>query len=312
MRISSNYFNNRLAGQMMQSQTRLAGIQEQLAAGSKALRPSDDPVGKGQAILLREAESQLTQYQRTSDRAESLLSNEEAALADLGNLIVTIRGLALQSNNDTLADSDKSSLLSELQERKANLLNLVNATDVNGHYLFAGSEVDTKPWPTAQPDDYQGDSVKRSIAIGPGNTLQLGTLASELINFSHTDQSGVESSINLLEIIESMETQLSTPIADAQAHADYHAALSLSLDQLTSAQTNISLHRSTTGFAMAEIDRARESNTDSKLQVQTELAGIEDLDYAEAITRMESELASLEALQATYSRMQNLTLFNRL
>jgi len=312
MRISNNFFNNRLAGQMMDSQSRLAGIQEQLAAGSKALRPSDDPVGVGQTILLREAESQLSQYQRSGERAESILTSEESALATLGNLVVSIRGLALQANNDTLGDSDKLSLMTELGANKEELLAIINSTDVNGNYLFSGSQVDSKPWPTPDANGYQGDTTQRAVTIGPGNTLQIGTPATELMNFRHTDRSGVTSTVNLLETIEAFETQLTTPLTDAQAHTDYHAAIDTALDHLSSAQSNISLQRSAAGYGLSEIDRSRDNNIDSNLQIQTELARVEDLDYAEAITRMESELASLEALQATYSRMQNLSLFNRL
>jgi flagellar hook-associated protein 3 FlgL len=297
---------------MMGSQTRLAGMQEQIAAGSKTLRPSDDPVGAGQAILLREAESQLTQYQRSGERAESILTSEESALASLGDLIVSIRGLVLQANNDTLGESDKASILTELNTNKEDVLALINSTDVNGNYLFSGSQVDAKPWPTADPNGYQGDTGKRTVTIGPGNTINLGTAALELMNFSHTDATGTNTTVNLLQTIEAIEGHLATPITDAQAHVDYHAAMDVALGELTSAQSNISLHRSSAGYGLSEIDRSRENNSDSTFQIQTELARVEDLDYAEAITRMESELASLQALQATYSRMQNLTLFNRL
>lgn len=312
MRISSSYFNSRLASQMMASQTRLASIQEQLASGMRVIRPSDDPVGTGQAILLREAQAQLEQHQRSSERAELVLSSEESTLASIGELIVGIRSLALQSNNDTLGDAEKATLLTELTAQKDNLLSLVNATDVNGNYLFAGSRVDTKPWPTGSASDYQGDAIKNAVDIGPGNTIELGTSGGELMNFSHTDQSGTTSTANLFDTIETLETQLAMPLTDDAARVGYHDALADVIDVLTSAQANISLYRSSAGSALAEIDRARESNSESSFQVQAELAGIVDLDYAEAITQMESELASLEALQASYSRMQTLSLFSRL
>ena len=46
--------------------------------------------------------------------------------------------------------------------------------------------------------------------------------------------------------------------------------------------------------------------------LKTVLSSIEDLDYAEAISRMNLELAGLQAAQESFQRIQNLSLFNRL
>ena len=46
------------------------------------------------------------------------------------------------------------------------------------------------------------------------------------------------------------------------------------------------------------------------MQSQRTLSHIQDLDYAEAISRMNRQLAGLEASQQSYARIQNLSLFN--
>jgi flagellar hook-associated protein 3 FlgL len=46
------------------------------------------------------------------------------------------------------------------------------------------------------------------------------------------------------------------------------------------------------------------------LDTQKALSEVQDLDYAEAASRLNRELLSLEAAQQTFVRVQGLTLFN--
>ena len=46
--------------------------------------------------------------------------------------------------------------------------------------------------------------------------------------------------------------------------------------------------------------------------MQTARSEVEDLDYAEAISRFQQQLLALEAAQQTFSKVQSLSLFNYL
>jgi len=48
------------------------------------------------------------------------------------------------------------------------------------------------------------------------------------------------------------------------------------------------------------------------LQSQKTLSGIQDLDYAEAISRLNLQMVGLQASQQAFTRIQNLSLFNYL
>jgi flagellar hook-associated protein 3 FlgL len=49
---------------------------------------------------------------------------------------------------------------------------------------------------------------------------------------------------------------------------------------------------------------------DTALNLKSTLSSIEDLDYASAITKMNQQMMSLEAAQASFGKVSQLNLFN--
>lgn len=70
--------------------------------------------------------------------------------------------------------------------------------------------------------------------------------------------------------------------------------------------------RTAVGSRLAAIENQTDSNGAFALTLQAALADIEDLDYAEALSRLSQEMTVLEAAQQTFIRTQNLSLFNYL
>ena len=68
--------------------------------------------------------------------------------------------------------------------------------------------------------------------------------------------------------------------------------------------------RTQVGSRLAAIESQADSNGAFVLTMQSTLAEIRDLDYAEAISRLTAESTTLEAAQQTFIRTQQLSLFN--
>ncbi len=68
--------------------------------------------------------------------------------------------------------------------------------------------------------------------------------------------------------------------------------------------------RADVGVRLSRVESQLGINEDFTLQLQETLSEIQDLDYAEAISRLNLQLVALEAAQQTYVRTQGLTLFN--
>ena len=81
----------------------------------------------------------------------------------------------------------------------------------------------------------------------------------------------------------------------------------LDIDQ---ALGNILEVRTRVGSRLAAIEDQADANSAFALSMQTALADLEDLDYAEAISRLGAQSTTLEAAQKSYVLTQQLSLFN--
>ncbi|QQD19721.1 flagellar hook-associated protein FlgL [Spongiibacter nanhainus] len=81
--------------------------------------------------------------------------------------------------------------------------------------------------------------------------------------------------------------------------------LDQALDHILGKQTEV-------GARMASLDRQVDINAGASLQIEENLSLVNDLDYAEAITRFNQQLTSLQAAQQAFSKVQGLSLFNYL
>jgi flagellar hook-associated protein 3 FlgL len=70
--------------------------------------------------------------------------------------------------------------------------------------------------------------------------------------------------------------------------------------------------RTQVGARLSAIENQADSNGAFALGLQETLAGIEDLDYAEALSRLSMDMTMLEAAQQAFVKTRNLSLFNYL
>ena len=82
------------------------------------------------------------------------------------------------------------------------------------------------------------------------------------------------------------------------------------VNDIDQAHNHINIKRSEVGTRLNYVDNARDENESVRYQIDTTISGMEDLDYADAVTRMQNEATALEALQKSYARLEGLSLFN--
>jgi flagellar hook-associated protein 3 FlgL len=75
---------------------------------------------------------------------------------------------------------------------------------------------------------------------------------------------------------------------------------------------NVLTVRAKVGARLNALDTQKEISEELILQSEKTLSGIQDLDYAEAISSLNLQLVGLQASQQAFTRIQNLSLFNYL
>ena len=90
----------------------------------------------------------------------------------------------------------------------------------------------------------------------------------------------------------------------------FRNAINRALGDVDLALENVINIRSQIGARLSVLDSEKASNEAALVDLQETISSEEDLDYAEATGRFNKQLSGLEAAQATFGRVQNLSLFN--
>ncbi|VTU26725.1 Hook-filament junction protein [Variovorax sp. PBS-H4] len=167
MRISTQSFYARSMSDIGSQQQQLFRIQQQLAAESKFLTPADDPVASARALGVSDTLAQSSQYAASRSRATLSLSREEDALKSATEILQNVKTMVVQAGNGTLSDADRASLATAMQSNLDQLVNVANADDGNGQFLFAGYKSANPPF-VAQAGggvQYMGDQGQRLVQV---------------------------------------------------------------------------------------------------------------------------------------------------
>ncbi len=130
--------------------SRLYDLQNQIASGYRLHRPSDDPVGVHQMMLLTEQIAQNEQFSRNLENGLSRLSFTENSLTEINDLITSLYTAGIQGDNSSLSEEDMEVLAVEVEQLIQQLVSQANS-QYNGVFIFAGQWTQTMPF-----DDIQG------------------------------------------------------------------------------------------------------------------------------------------------------------
>jgi flagellar hook-associated protein 3 FlgL len=126
------------------------------------------------------------------------------------------------------------------------------------------------------------------------------------------DEFSIQASRNqdVFETVANLINTLGISPFNESKEAELQQGLQVALGDIDQAIGNILNIRTTVGTRQNSLDSADAESSNVKLVLQQTLSEVEDLDLAEAISQLTFETTALEAVQATFSRIQNLNLFN--
>jgi len=283
---------------IIERQTDLFRTQQQLSSGKRINRPSDDPSGAAQLVGLSDSLDLTRQYQRNIDSLRSRLQLEDSSLAGVGDALQRARELAVQGLNDTYGAVERTGLALEIRQIADEVMGLANRTDAAGEYMFAGFRGQTAPFSSDGVGNfsYAGDQGQRLIQVGAARQIADGDSGFDIFMKIPAVGGGYEDVFSTLY-------NLAT---DLEANAPNQA----SLEQIDNAMDNLLGFRASAGARLNAVDRQEITNVALIEQLENTRSIIEDLDYAEAASRLNQESVTLQAAQQAFIRVQDLNLFN--
>lgn len=173
--------------------------------------------------------------------------------------------------------------------------------------------------PVGGPASYEvRDASSALISSGTYEEGDTVSFAGASIDFSGIpgdgDSFSVTSSVrqDMFSSLQGIVSALENAGSAANEVAEVNNAMARGLENIDQALGNVSRVRTDVGVRLNNVDTQIQINDNFNLGLKETLSGIQDLDYAEAISRFNLELTALQAAQQAYVKMQGLSLFNYL
>ncbi len=303
MKISTSLYFDRASQQLGGVQAKLSKVQEQLSTGLQIVKPSDAP-DKASLVTRLEAEiARTTSYQDTLKSVNVRLTAEETALKNTSDVMFRIKELSVQAANDTLGSLDRQSIALEISTLKDQILSLSNSQDSNGNYLFSGSKAGT---PAFNKDAsgrvvYQGDHARMKVNVGDNRRMNLNIPGSDVfVRVVRDDGKGGKVGVDFFQSLDDLVTAIKSTD---------RTAIQRGIGELDTLQNGVSEGLGQVGADLTVIDFQNSLLDQVMLRLETTRSDVQDLDYTEAITRMNKDQLALEAAQSSFAKISQMNLF---
>ena len=115
---------------------------------------------------------------------------------------------------------------------------------------------------------------------------------------------------DIFTTLQNLIRALKSKTPEANDKIGFHNAINRSLTDLNRSLDKILEVRGNIGARLNALDSQETINDAYRLQVREILSNVEDLDFAEAVSRLNLEMTGLEASQKAFTRVQDISLFN--
>jgi flagellar hook-associated protein 3 FlgL len=254
-----------------------------------------------QAPFLRDATGAVTYTGDAGQRFLSIGENQLLAISDPGERVL----LAARDGNGVFRTA-------------------VDPSNTGTARIDAGSVVDRSAW---IPDTYTLDMVtadQYEIRDSGGGLVVSGAYVSDtaiVFNGIQVTLVGVPQPGDRFEIrpsgaqdifttLTQVEQAVSTIDGTPAEAARQVSALGRGIEEIDQALSHLQTIQTEVGTRLAALDQQREINADGTLELQALRSQLQDLDYTEAIGRLNLQSMALQAAQQSYLKLQGLSLFN--
>lgn len=298
MRITQGMLSSNMLRNLMNNQQRMDTYLEQLYTGKKISRPSDDPFVAMKGINYRTQVVEVEQYKRNTSEANNWMDNSDAALDKATQTMQRIRELAVQASNSTYGEGERQNIKEEVNQLKENLIDLAN-TNVNGKYIFNGTDTGEKPIKDSDVNTNH-NTTPVEIEVSKGIRLQVNVDASGLF-----DKTGDVDNPGLFDAIDNFINNLNEDGEDGEP-----INIGSSLEELDNNIDDLINARADLGARMNRLELIEHRLDEQKVIATKTMSDNEDVHFEEAITNLITQESLYRAALATGSRVIQPTLID--
>lgn len=299
--------------------TALQGLYNQLLG----MANSDD--GNGQFLFggTRSGSAPFTQSSGAStyigDNGQQLLQVDVARQMPAGNngqevfMSVTggagyvVKGNAANAGNATFGTVSTTNPGDPLYGHSMQLTFSANATTGKMEYSITDQSTGASPAPVVTgPVAYTSPA---QVEVGGFSfTVSGDPKAGDTLTMKPAKEAGTDMFANLQTVIDTLRQ----PAATDSDRANLSNVLSTGVRQFSNSLDNVLTVRASVGSRMNELDALDDVGTNRDLTYSQTLSGLQDLDYAKAITEYYQRQTALQGAQQSFMQIQGMNLFKYL
>lgn len=235
------------------------------------------------------------------------------------------------SSTQSLADSHSGAdVFMNIRERNGLFTTNVPAGNTGSATIDVGRVADLSAWVEdnytlqfTSATDWQvvDDTAPTPVVVASGT----GFVSGQSINFrgiavtvtgtpAANDSFSITpaANVDLFAIVEDVAASLQLATGTPQDAAVFQSRIGATLANLDKALDRIVSVRAEVGSRLNALDQAAASREDEAIDLQALLSELRDVDYAQAISQLNQEYAGLQAAQAAYTRIAQMSLFDYL
>jgi len=170
MRITDKMSQNQVLKNIQKNRSELAQLQNQAATGKKIATPSDDPSSATKILSNRTDLKTAEQLEKNIFSAKMFLDTTESTLAQMGEALIRAKELVIQAASDTVGESQRSMIGSEIGQIYNAVLEMSNRRQ-GERFLFGGFKTEAAPF--NKEGEYRGDDGEIKIQNQQGNFIAM-------------------------------------------------------------------------------------------------------------------------------------------
>ena len=212
--------------------------------------------------------------------------------------------LTVQAANGTLSDANRKTIAIELQSIRDDLVNLAGTTDARGQPLFGAATAGAAAITQASDGTvtFNGTGEVGAIPVDDGTDVRATDSAARVFGGLPAAGGGTTDVFAVLQ----------TYITALNAGGDTTAASGAAADGFKSALTQVANVQGSVGARAARLDIVASQATDASAARETDRTALEDTDVSTAITQLQKTITILQATQASFTKLGQLSLFDYL
>jgi flagellar hook-associated protein 3 FlgL len=261
--------------------SRLQSSQEQLGSGRRVTKSSDDPIAAPKILQLSTSLAHLDEYDRNLNFAEERLSKLTDQLSRIGDMMNNLKELSVQGSNGTYSAQDRAAMRTTAEST----LDLING------YIAAVGEGQL--------------GVDRTTVVSDGTKMP--------ISLTTTDLNSLKTlSTELGALIRKQPAVGGTPEVDPLSDATGWSTL------LTKVNGELALTTDSSALVMSvrygaqyqQVDKIRETRGALRLDTERIVSNLRDADMGSVAIALSRDQSVLQALQASFAKIQGMSLFS--